>query len=326
MNAKFRIVGASFAVGYVIAVMPGTAQALSCDAGYPQLPRDGAVDVPTNAVLWGHFAEVDRLLGPSGEAVDVEPHSLRNEWAVALEVLIPRVPLQPKTDYIIERQYPDSPYPPERTTFRTGAGPSESRPAPPTLIAVEPGVGSTWLSGPGRWLHLELGGVAEQQFLIGDIPDVGAPDGNDPLADLASLQELLVAEPARAQVSSVGPVVEWLFRSGSVDVGLADCTFWPSGVADRQDARFGVVDLVGNFSGWLDVPIELPSDEEAQAAAEAERAATEAEAAERNVQEPRSALANCSAAAPGTGVTGSMTWLSPVLGLGLAVARHRRRG
>ncbi|HTV18948.1 MAG TPA: hypothetical protein VMG12_09765, partial [Polyangiaceae bacterium] len=66
----------------------------------------------------------------------------------------------------------------------------------------------------------------------------------------------------------------------------------PSGgvVSDTASGRFGVLDLAGNFSGWVSVPLELPSLAEVDAAVAEEHLAGEAEGnvqSSLNVQQGR---------------------------------------
>lgn len=306
-----------FAGGGVASVAPGTAWALSCAGDFGRRPDTGAVDVPTNALLWGYAAPRDRLLGPSGEAVEVDALELA-VGDVGFAILVPRAELLPNADYTIVRG--DSI---ERIPFRTSSGPATSPPPLPVFLGSETGTGSTWLGSPARYQTLDFDGLAEGDLgLLGDIST--ARDGDAGALDtLASIRELL-----RPRAEPTGPVVEWLSDHEPFTIGETDCSTWPAGAADRQDARFGTFDVAGNFSGWIDVPLELPSREEAQAEADrarAERDLEQAEAARQNIQEPRSA-ASCSTAAPvGPGNAGSLAWLSSSLGLLAAVARRRRR-
>ena len=167
---------------------------------------------------------------------------------------------------------------------------------------------------------VEFEGVAEHPLaLIGDIPSSAVGDGPGDREAPVSLREL-IGDDSRDEPRRSGLLPDWVSRSGSLTVGVGDCVSWPPGAADRQDARFAVFDLAGNLSTWVDVPIALPSREEAQAVADAERAIVEAErasAAERNIQEPRS----CSVSRPDPEGERVPAWLA--LGIGLAIATRR---
>ena len=114
---------------------------------------------------------------------------------------------------------------------------------------MQPFVGSGWL-GVNRTLSLELphGGI-----LIGE--SGGALD------DVASLDDLLASPDAgfvSVDASPTSPIVRWATTDSVLSVGLGDCVVWPSSEA-AATARFGVLDLAGNFSGWGEpVDLELP--------------------------------------------------------------------
>ena len=314
-SANWAIFGVMFGVGAVIGVAPGTAQALSCEApNYLDLPRDGAVEVPTNTLLWGYLTRLDQLLGPAGEVVQVDERTLVVGSPGALggvSVLVPRASLQPNADYTILRRFDDEPEHDRRSTFRTGAGPSLAIPPPPTLISSETGVSAGWSISPTRVQHLEFEGFGDHELaLIGGIVD---------LKTIVSLRELLIDEDSPEQGPPRARLFEWASRAGGLTVGIGDCVVWPPGAADRQDAQFAAFDLAGNVSSWVDVPIELPSLEEAEAAVDAQSTA----AAEHNIQKPRSALASCSVTAAGSEGWRSAAGLA--LGLGLAIAARRAR-
>jgi len=321
MRTGGKLMVAALTLGVALTSAPGTAHAWSCVSGYWRLPRAGAVDVPTDAVLWGHVARYTQLLGPSGEVVDVDERQLAiggigiDAERDSLPVLVPRAELQPNAEYTILSDQPSSG---ERLGFRTASGPATAAVPLPTLIATETGSGESWLGSLARHQSLEFEAFAEGQLaLLGDIAD--AADG-DALDGLVSLRELLTAP-----TETSGPMIDWLSEDSTLSVGVSDCTSWPPGAADRQDARFGAIDLAGNFSGWVDIPLELPSLEEAQANIE-RRDAERAEAVRQHIQEPRSAIANCSTAAGlGTRSAAGATWLSLSLGLLAASVRRRAR-
>lgn len=51
---------------------------------------------------------------------------------------------------------------------------------------------------------------------------------------------------------------------------VGDCLLGPKYAGDRIDASFGLLDVAGNFSGWADMPVEIPSHTEARAAVDAQ--------------------------------------------------------
>lgn len=117
-------------------------------------------------------------------------------------------------------------------------------PAPPTVIASESATGAGYYGEPTRWVSFEF--APHAGILIGEGRDVES-----------------------AQTAW------WLSSSNTLRLGVTDCSNWPEGAADRIDGRFGVLDGAGNFSGWMEMPVEIPSDAEAVAALQA-RAATAA--------------------------------------------------
>lgn len=315
---------ASLFMGAIVAVMPGSARALSCEAmNVLDLPADGAVDVPTDTLVWGYFPELDRLLGPSGEVVDVDARALlvgSPSAPEALSVLVPRAPLAPNTDYTIVRQYDDDRANDRRTSFRTGAGPTRSSPAVPTLLASSTGAGSGFEDAVVRWQSFTFEGIAEHQLgLLADVADPGDGAAAAPRA-LTSVRELLIDTEADLPTSPRPTVIEWVSRDDDLTVGIGNCFTWSLDTDARQDIRFGAFDLAGNFSGWSDaVALELPSQTEATAEVATEREA----AASHNIQKPRSAIANCSTAtAPGGALPSAPAWLS--IGLALAMLARRR--
>lgn len=317
IHSRSGNVGAALALGAALAVAPGTAQALSCeplnDLG---LPPDGAIDVPTDTLLWGYHT----LLGPSGEVVDVDERTLLvGSFAGSSEerpVLIPRAPLQPDTEYTVLQQWAFDPRRELRFTFRTGAGPSGAPPSPPRLLSSEAIVGRGFDVRFTRLQRLEFDGITDHQMgLLGDIPDPSAAAEAGTLDALVSVRQFLLDAEASAQEPRQGPVLEWVSEDARVSVGIGDCSGWPRGAAEQQEARFGVFDLAGNFSGWTLVPLELPSEEEARAQVEVE--------AESSIADPRRSILSCStAAALGNRGAGSAAWLA--LALGLCIAARRR--
>jgi hypothetical protein len=322
-GTRLRAIGGVLTLGAVLAGAPSRASALSCRGDFWRLPDTGAVDVPTNTLLWGYRARDARLLGPSGDVVDVEERELVIGALGGVTVLVPDAELQPNAEYSIDIDSTSDPaVVEERIRFRTASGPATTPPLPPTLVTSETRTGTSWIGSASRYQTLHFEGIVEGQLaLLGDVADP-SDAGAAALGSLASVRELLVLRD-----DGRGPVLDWLSDRPTLSVGVGDCAAWPEGAADRQDARFGSFDLAGNFSGWIDVPLDLPSREVALANAERERAERErqeAEAAQRNLQEPRSAIANCSTVVPTAARRhGNAAGLSLVLGLVAAAVRRR---
>jgi hypothetical protein len=272
---------AAGALGCASAVLPGTSHALSCATNWVQVPKDGERDVPTNTRIWAHGrfggASAARLIGPSGEvAVDERfmPVAIIPGEGTNFPVLVPRAELEPNTRYAIEitydREAPDADVT-ERVRFTTGNGPATTAPPVPALVSIGQRAGVGW-TGNQRWLSLGFephGGIL--------VADTAAA-----LGTVTSADDLFVEEGSFDSVE-LGPTtraVRWLSTSDSVDVGKGDCLIWPEDGADRQSARFGVLDLAGNFSGWASSELELPSPEEARALIAAAEAQEEAMADE----------------------------------------------
>jgi hypothetical protein len=261
--------------------LPGTAEAVQCIDPMPRVPDDGATAVPTNAVLWGYGRGArERLLGPDGEVVPVERRtvSVAEQFAFpaswyAYPVLVPIDPLAPDTRYTLESDaHPlasDEPTPLGQVTFTTGSGPSLGVPPLPVLLDAETHA-RTFSEILPRLVTLEF---EHQGLLIADVGNLGAA---------TSLDDLYLADSDLPYYEPVtGGGIEWATTRQTLTVGVSDCTHWGS-AADRLDARFGVLDLAGNFSGWVDVELEIPSREEAEAAE-----AAAAEAARKRLYGPR---------------------------------------
>lgn len=196
-----------------------------------------------------------------------------------------------------------------RTHFRTASGPTGVPPTRPTLLGSVPRAGSGWLFLT-RALELEF---EHQGILIGDTGTLGP---------IGSASDLFIEAASAAEGDDVTPRIEWVTTDSNVWVGKADCTVWPLGAPDRQVARFGVLDLAGNFSGWVETELELPSEAEAEAQvalAEQERAGEEQ--ARGSTGSRRSELCN---AAPGV-ARGSAAWLTLALAGVFGAARRLRR-
>lgn len=326
---RWGLAGAACAIGAVMAVAPGTAHALSCATNYLRVPLAGQDNVPIDTLLWGYSLGNTRLLGPSGEVVPLVERALIVAWYGAsrgtVPILVPESDLQPDARYKIEVDWKGD-YPLERSEFVTGPGPASAPPAPPALVGAEAQIGTFWASSAlARWQNLQFQGVSERgQILIGD-PGLGE------LGSITSIEGLLVDGPPSAETVAEAPVVQWVSVGDALSVGFTDCALWPDGAPDTLPARFGALDLAGNFSGWVDVPLELPSAAEAQAAADAQAAVNAADAreAESIAAANRAKIAahsqgnGCAMApAPGRGC-GAFAALGLALGL-VAVCRARR--
>jgi hypothetical protein len=327
-----KILAAS-ALGCVCAVVTGTSHALTCATNSVRVPRDGERDVPTNTRIWAHGrfggTRAARLIGPRGEvAVDERfmPVAISPGAGTNYPVLVPRAELEPNTRYAIEvtydREAPDADVT-ERVWFTTGNGPATTAPPVPALVSIEERAGVGWTGGNGRWLSLGFdphGGilVADTAAALGTVTSA-----DDLFVDGGSFDRVELGPATRA--------VRWLSTRDSVDVGHGDCLLWPEDGADRQLARFGVIDLAGNFSGWVSSELELPSPEEALALIAATQAQEEAMAdeiarlRERKEREGDGLFDNhntgCSLA-PATGLAARhCAWLTAALG---AVLLRRR--
>ena len=315
---------AACAVGVVVGVVPDTANALSCAGNLPNAPWPDQADVPTDARLWGYPGDRTRLLGPSNEVVPLDERAFRFADIGAsrslASILVPRERLQPNARYTVEVDGGGE-YDPWRVCFVTGGGPGGPAPAPPTLLSTEPTMGAYFEGGPvSRWLTLEFEGIRERGLiLIGDTNDVdqGALD------ELPAIEDFFVSDTTlRLETLLDGPTLDWASTNESLSVGRSDCLVWPSGAGDALDARFGVFDLAGNFSGWVELPLELPSAAEAQAVVDARREA----AANENVLQGRpSACAMTPASTEGPRALGAWSVALGVAGLALRRSRRARR-
>ena len=148
-------------------------------------------------------------------------------------------------------------------------------PAPRTLLSSERQIGS---SGD-RWVDLYFQGVPERGLILFGIsrdPALGSP------SEPTSVENFFVDDPTLPlEEIQEGPTVEWTADDEQwVSAGIGLCRLWPNGAPDILNARFAALDIAGNFSGWAEVPLEIPSAAEAQVVADAERAAWAEEAAE----------------------------------------------
>lgn len=317
-GAALWVLGLGWAVGVLASVVPRTAHAWSCNSKLVHAPRHGQENVPTDTLLWGYSADSTRLLGPSGEVIPIEERALVVSYLpVNIPVLDPSRSLQPNTAYAIELDFG---YGPTVTEFVTGAGPAEAPPARPALATSEPRVGGGG-GRPYRWLDLDFE-PADGALLVGTVQ---APE-------VASIRELLLEAPPSDAAVAAAPKVELLSDYGGVSVGIADCAIWPDEAPDSLAAQFGAFDLAGTFSGWVDVPLELPSEAEAQAAADAENAAyAAAEQAARDLRaanlaklEAASHRGGCAMTAASASGDSPLAMLSLALGVALTAARRKR--
>jgi hypothetical protein len=328
------------AIGAIIGVAPGTAHAVSCITNELRVPAPGQVNVPTDTLLWGYPGSATRLLGPAGEVIPMEearkllvaaPGSLLQYNSI----LVPKSNLEPEARYTIEVNWYASwfpEYPPEFIEFSTGPGPAGSPPSQPMLVSSEEGGIGTHHNSciPARWSYLEFLGIAERGLILLGYAGEGE---RERVSTITSVRDLLVESPPSAEGIDDGPVAQWVSQGDWVIAGPSDCSTWPDGAPDSLTARFGAFDLAGNFSGWVDVPVALPSEAEAQAAADALCAEANAAAveADRVAAANLARLAEASqdkgcAVAPGP-VRGARGFAAFALALGLAgVARRARRG
>lgn len=285
----------------LIAVAPGTAHALTCGTNTVNAYPLGQEDVPTNTLLWGYSAATARLLGPAGEAIPMEERALviggylGTRWTVS--VLVPDSILQPNARYTVEIESGND-EPLTRHEFVTAAGPASTTPAVPTLVSTEPHVGTFWSSlTPARWTELQFQDIRREGLIVIGIADAAEGDAH---ASLATLEDILIDGPPSAEAIAQAPLVQWISDGDFLSVGITDCVLWPDGAPDTLTSRFGTLDLAGNFSGWVDVPLELPSAAEAQAVAD-ERAESYAQAAAEDARIRAENLAKLDAASHSSG-------------------------
>lgn len=271
---KSHVTALALLVAGAVHATSRSASALSCLTNWVAGPGRGATNVPTNTLLWGHGSKNSstRLVGPAGD-VALEDRSFDASGVAGglttVSVLRPSAELEPDTRYTVVIDHGDA-YPPEQFVFDTGTGPATTAPSMPELVSTLRGAGRGW-SGLGRWVELEF--APYDGFLIGQVE--GA------LGDVTSIDGLLDQDSNfdASQVAARTPVVHWITDLRRVFAGRGDCLAWPDD-SNRQSARFGVMDVAGNFSGWSsDTVLELPDDAEAQQLAD-EAAAEAAAAAE----------------------------------------------
>ncbi|HTV19575.1 MAG TPA: hypothetical protein VMG12_12905 [Polyangiaceae bacterium] len=327
MTREILVAGA---LGCAICALPGTARALSCADNLVQVPVNGERDVPTNTLIWAHGrfggASAARLIGPEGEvAVDERfmPVAIAPGAGTNFPVLVPRAELAPNTRYAIEIVYdhePPSEDVTEQTWFTTGTGPATSAPPLPELVSIEPGAADGF-SGRMRWLELGFG--LQSRLLIADTASA--------LGSVSSAEDLFVADGAfeSVELTPTTRAVRWMSASDVLAVGRGDCLIWPEVDEDQQTARFGALDLAGNFSGWITADLELPSSAEADeiiAAYDAEQQAQAEEAAHRPARESgwfENHNTGCSIGASGGAAPPLAAWTAAIATL-LIGARRRR--
>jgi hypothetical protein len=299
-----------------LALAPGTARALTCATNVVTAPEESATNVPTDTLIWGYPERLTRLLAPSGIAVAMDerllPITVEYSGAGTLPVLVPRETLEPNADYTIELR---DHFPARRIVFTTGAGPTSGAPALPVLLSSEPRVGAsdyTTTVARGVSLTFDFDGI-----LIGDTGQLGS------IATIEALFEQGDANLAALDGAAL-PLIQWVSRSESLWAGISDCGVWPRGASDSELARFGVLDLAGNFSGWASVTLELPSRAEAEVAAAADLEARR----NLNVQQGRPSACSLHLSAgngPRPSEAARVDLLALAVGLVAAGARRARR-
>jgi hypothetical protein len=301
-------------------VSPSLAHALTCGTNLALAPVEGDVGVPTDALLWGYGGSSStRLLGPGGEVVPTDdravPIAVPPVGYYAMGVLAPLEPLTPNTSYTVEVDHnagsEDAPPFIELVHFTTGAGPTSAPPPVPVLVDSLSHAGAGFYQVT-RAVELKF---EHQGILIGDTGGLGA---------VSSVEDLFYPGTIPTEDDDTRRI-EWATTTGFVWVGKGDCSIWPEGASDRENARFGVLDIAGNFSGWMETEIELPSEAEAQAQvalAEQERAAEQASFyPPQPVSNTDHGYCNI---APGAAPTGAAAGLTLALA-GLLAGRRLRR-
>jgi hypothetical protein len=315
--------GMFLAAGACALAAPATAHSTSCDTNSVQYPVDGTAAAPTDTLLWGYTQSsesvVSRLLGPAGE-VAVEERYMVVEWIgeqrLGIPVLVPGAKLEADTRYTIETWYDggSSPDSTERFTFTTGSGPLAEAPSAPELIASEPGMSAGYFVSPARWVSFEF--APHSGILIGGERPFGRDGAPDPAT---SVDGWLIERSQLDAALESASAVSWLTGSNVLSMGVSDCLLWPKYAADRIDARFGVLDVAGHFSGWVEMPVEIPSFEETRATLDADAAAAEA----RAFSAPQSG--SCSLARRGDSGAASTSFAIGLLALSVLRARAKRR-
>jgi len=315
--------GALLAAGAGALLAPGTARALSCGINWVQYPSDGTAAVPTDTLLWGYIQSsefvVSRLIGPAGEVAVEERFMIVESLGgqrLGIPLLVPQAELEGDTRYTIETWYdggltgPDTT---EQLTFTTKTGPiGDAAPAPPAFIASEPSMGAGYYGSPNRWASFEF--APHSGILIGvDRPLAGDGATN---SVTSSAGWLIDGSQLDAALDSSAPAIWWLTGGNVLSMGVGDCLIWPEFASDRIEAQFGVLDVAGNFSGWVDMPVEIPSYTEAVAALEAQAAQAATLRATPTSQASRSGCSLARSGAPGAALTS--------LGLGLFAAAALR--
>jgi hypothetical protein len=314
----------------------GTAQALSCAVFWSEAPVEGAQGVPTNTLIWGYGRSAEnhmQLVGPQGSVplrelfLPVVAYSTVTHYPV----LEPLEDLEPGASYWLEWSYPGvEPGELSRVSFTTGAGPWTMPPPVPELIATEADVGSTWFGSVSRAVQLDF---EHQGFLVGDAD--GALGDVSSLADLLLTADEIGDDPyAEQPLNEASRAASVLTTAQSVWMGFGDCLSWPLSGHDQHQARFGSLDLAGNFSGFLPpTEVALVPQAEAQALVDrqtAEQGAEEADLAEarnerlRQSRDGRQASAGCGIA-PWRAHRRGDFWAALAVGSAISLFRRRRR-
>lgn len=231
------------------------AQALSCDfSPYYFAPPADAQNVPTNTRLWGlaHYAHEIILSGPDG-SVELVEMKLQLQRGLDMDdrfpVFQPAQLLDPDTRYTVSIVFSgsDGSEVVHEHLFTTGVGPATRLPDMPVLLSKTPGGGPSFSGGTGSWVQLDF---EHQGILIGASEQfANSAESAENLEDLIRAAE--VTEPQQGPTGQLAPEgVKWLDNFGNFRVGTGDCQVWPASQGAAISARFGVLDLAGNFSGW----------------------------------------------------------------------------
>lgn len=220
------------AAALVLSAIPWhSARACSIAFSQPEvvLPAEGADDVPTNVMVWANlsFGVVET---PTERAVFVAADGTVIEATVRVladEVLVvrPVADLEPHTQYVV-RACTFAECPVELRQFSTGAGPSSEPPDVPVEhgrdLDVDRRVGLC--GGVSRTIELDL------EFDGVLVVDIGLPQFDE--------------ETLQGDVD--------VLATGDDDALVIDREALSVG-SDRLDARMGVFDEAGTFSGWVEL-------------------------------------------------------------------------
>lgn len=214
------------------------AEACSCRLGplspFDVLPRDGAVDVPLNTLIWvgGDISELHpdlpapRVLAPGGEELEMVA-TVVGGGMTAATVFVPNEPLLPGAEYLVDVNES------VRTSFTTGTSEDNVAPALPSVAARStatdlgyiPFLGDT--CPPWSVAQLELDADDGVHFLVfGD-------------------QETLAFDPLRGEALHFDDDPQLTLRAGGCNQNWEQ-----GGPLSSATVRVGTADLAGNFSGW----------------------------------------------------------------------------